>query len=201
MFVIIGIILIIIGTILVPIGEQLEHKAKNANKILLPIFAFCFAIGFSSLLSSVIYSNEECITKTYEYRVESSSEIYALKDNVSQQGKFYLGTGSVNNRTYYCYYTITDDGYKYQKISPEGNDVYINYCTENETPHIDTLYKYGITTINDEDYWLVNIKALFNREDYTVGTVIKTNKYPLFQQYKIYVPDGSIIQDYEIDFE
>lgn len=215
MFVLIGIILMIISIVfllLIVLLDELEHKgglenidksrkAKKVNKILLPIEVMCFAIGLGSLLFSVIYSNEVCKTVTYEYLTDESIDIYALKDNVSQSGSYFLGTGSVGGKTYYYYYELSDDGYKYSKISPEDYNIYLNPCNENETPHIDTLYKYGITRINDDDYWLVSLKALFNREDYSVGTVVKMKKYSLFKQYKIYVPDGSIVNDYKIDLE
>lgn len=215
MFVLIGIILLIIAIAFVPISNRLvalenkcgfenidkARKAKKVNEILKIISSLIAMIAVAILLFSLIYSNEECKTKTYEYRVVDSTDIFALKDNISQEGTYYLGSGSLNNKTYYCYYEHTDEGYRYSKISPEDYTVYINYCADDETPHIDTLCKNKITTINNEEYWLVSLKGFFNREDYTVGTVINEKEYPLFVEYKIYVPEGSIIQNYEINLE
>lgn len=204
MFIIIGIVLLVVCFILAFIAIFLLPANKSKKREILSIICVLLClIGTVSIMTSLIMSNDDnvMVTSKIDYTVDDTIEIYALEDNTSTKGTFFLGTGSVNNKTYYCYYMLTEDGYKYDTISPQEYEVYLNYITDDEKPHIDTLYKTKTKTISSKYYWLVSARALFNPQGYKVGTVIQTKKYTLFKKYKIYVPKGTIDENYKIDME
>lgn len=202
MFIIIGIVLLVVCFIVAFIAIFLlpADKAKK-REILQIISVFCLTLGLVSIMASLMVANKEMITSKIDYTVNDTIEIYNLEDNTSANGTFFLGSGKYNNKTYYCYYMLTKDGYMYDKISPEDYKIYMNYINDDEKPHIDTLCKTRVKVVNNEYYWLVSLKALLKPEEYKVGTIISTKTFPYFKQYKIYIPKGTIDENYKIDME
>lgn len=116
--------------------------------------------------------------------VKSSQSIVNFKDNRDLQGGFFIGCGEVNTEQYYYYYYKTDKGsYKASKI--KADDCEIIYT--NDTPHIDTIVQ-----VPDEEQtknwltlsWMLSIRTSFSSD-----------------KYKIYVPEGTITDDFSIDME
>ena len=108
--------------------------------------------------------------------ITSVKNISSLKDNVSIEGRggFLRGT-TIENQLYYYYMVETENGYTFEKI--DANNTYIKYSDNNF--RIET--KSYLTFDNPVLYWF----ALPVKNSETI----------------IYIPEGSIVYDYEIDLE
>ena len=116
-------------------------------------------------------------------KIESTQKIVNLKDNRDTKGHFFIGTGYVGTEAYYYYYYQTKSGsYKANKIETDKCEIIYT----NDTPHIDTIVQ-----VPDEEQtknwltlsWLLSIRTSFS------------------DKYKIYVPEGTITDDFSIDME
>lgn len=105
--------------------------------------------------------------------VTKTYNIECLQDNSNVSGSFFIGCGSVNNEMKYSYYyDCGDSTYVLEQI--DVDDVKIKYT--NEKPHIDKI-KYKQT-----DNW-INLFSFELRNP----------------TYIIYVPKGSIMNNYNLD--
>lgn len=173
------------------------------NCILALIFFFVFFIMLHSepsfiklaIVLTALLINIVCVVtiiSSFKYtidiklsdEVKSSQSIVNFKDNRDLQGGFFIGCGEVNTEQYYYYYYKTDKGsYKASKI--KADDCEIIYT--NDTPHIDTIVQ-----VPDEEQtknwltlsWMLSIRTSFSSD-----------------KYKIYVPEGTITDDFSIDME
>ena len=107
------------------------------------------------------------------YEIESSHNIVALKDNPDVTGSFFLFSGYEEEELYYYYAEETELGIKTKKVN--ADDVYIIYDNE---PRIEEYYAKKFK------HWWHYIYA-----------------FPSDYYYKIYVPDGTVTTDFEIDLE
>ncbi|MEK4824508.1 hypothetical protein NSS71_08115 [Niallia sp. FSL W8-0951] len=113
----------------------------------------------------------------YTYTQSHSFEIYALKDNSSINGRFFLGTGNVDGNQVYSFIKKEDGGKKVSSISVDSAIVYEG---ENESPRIDAYDPHIKSKI---------ARKLFG--DMAFGD----------SKYKIYIPDNSMINEYKVDME
>ncbi len=157
------------------------------------IACIVFVIGILSWVASVVISSTISETKE-EYKLVESHNIIALQDSSNTSGTFFLGCGTVGSSMYYCYYIDTDDGYKYQqiKVSSDDVDVSIKYCKEKETPHIEKYDEYKITTCDKNWGWLIDFKLSKSTESQSVFSP---------QKIIIYLPEGTIAENYKIDLQ
>lgn len=113
-----------------------------------------------------------------------------------------MGCGSINNSNYYCYYTETNDGnIEYNQISTNDN-VKLRYCSNKEQPKVDIYNEVAQTILIKKPNFLTS--SLFSYIEYykyTVGDVVDTSISSRHQQTIIYIPEGSIQQEYNIDLE
>lgn len=107
--------------------------------------------------------------------VVDAYKIESLQDNNSIHGGFFLGCGSVNGEMRYVFYYETDGGYKMKQL--RADDVLIKYADDN--PRIEVHKK-----IRTDD--LINKFSLRGGCGYCV-------------KYIIYVPKGTIKQNYVLD--
>lgn len=141
----------------------------------------------------------------YSYdELDSSTKIIALKDRQTTEGNFFLGFGSVDNSDYYCYYTENDAGdIKFNKISTNDN-VKLRYCSSEEQPNV-KIYNQVKKEIlvKEPNIWTSPLSDYISYHKYSAGDVIKTSSstYHNHQQTVIYIPEGSIEQNYKIDME
>ncbi len=180
--------------------------------VLLGVFAFAFS---DVIAMSVVYGTSAEIQETTE--MVASQEIVVLNDSSATSGQFFLGSGSVNNTHYYAFYVKTENGYKYETLEAESSryPVYIKYITsEAEAPHIDryALIERQVWNSHTDPLWF-SILAHFLYGSYEAGDVIseETHTTPALYassldyydnfRYEIYIPEGSIRQDYIIDLE
>ena len=108
--------------------------------------------------------------------ITSVKNIISLKDNIDIEGRggFLRGT-TIENELYYYYMVETENGYTFEKIN--ADNTYIKYSDDNF--RIET--KSYLTFDNPVLYWF----ALPVKNSETI----------------IYIPEGSIVYDYEIDLE
>ena len=173
------------------------------NCILALIFFFVFFIMLHSepsfiklaIVLTALLINIVCVVtiiSSFKYtidiklsdEVKSSQSIVNFKDNHDLQGGFFIGCGEVHTEQYYYYYYKTDKGsYKASKI--KADDCEIIYTKD--TPHIDTIVKSA-----DE-------KATEN--PLTFEPLLSLRISGTGEKYKIYVPEGSISDEFSIDTE
>ena len=173
------------------------------NCILALIFFFVFFIMLHSepsfikleIVLTALLINIVCVVtiiSSFKYtidiklsdEVKSSQSIVNFKDNHDLQGGFFIGCGEVHTEQYYYYYYKTDKGsYKASKI--KADDCEIIYTKD--TPHIDTIVKSA-----DE-------KATEN--PLTFEPLLSLRISGTGEKYKIYVPEGSITDEFSIDTE
>ena len=173
------------------------------NCILALIFFFVFFIMLHSepsfiklaIVLTALLINIVCVVtiiSSFKYtidiklsdEVKSSQNIVNFKDNRDEQGSFFIGCGEVHTEQYYYYYYKTDKGsYKASKI--KADDCEIIYTKD--TPHIDTIVKSA-----DE-------KATEN--PLTFEPLLSLRISGTGEKYKIYVPEGSITDEFSIDTE
>lgn len=104
----------------------------------------------------------------------SIQPIIALKDGKGMTGRFFLYSGYVKENLYYYYACETEKGYKVEKVSAENS--YIVYTEE--TPRIE---KYEAQSFKEPSSWIYAI--------------------PLYKYNVLYVPDGTITTEYNINLE
>ena len=106
-------------------------------------------------------------------RMVHCQEIQALKDNNSIEGRFYLGNGHIGEEQYYYYIVNTEKGYKTEKV--KSNNAYVVY---NDKPYVE---KYEAVSFK---HWYTYIYAI-----------------PATSYYVLYVPEGTITNEFNIDLE
>lgn len=111
-----------------------------------------------------------CADRTY-YTVEDV-DVYALQDSVTTEGRFYLSSGHIDNELKYFYVKQSDVGYTIDNVDADKS--YIRYTSDR--CHIETQkYKFNNKFIQ----------------------VIAAPMEP--ERHIIYIPDGSVINNYAID--
>ena len=141
------------------------------------IFGFGFIAFIVAMLCAFLLTTlsgaiaDECAAKTYS--VAEDVDIYALQDNITNGGSFFLGSGHVDNELKYFYVTETELGYTINSI--DADDVYIKYTTDR--CHVE---KHTYTF----DNWFVRCIAI-----------------PMTERYVFYIPEGSVINNYAVDLK
>lgn len=167
--------------------------------ILIVIFS---AVSVCTLLGDVFISY---IDTEYSYdELDSSTKIIALKNRNTTEGNFFLGFGSIDNSDYYCYYTENDTGdIKFNKISINDN-VKLRYCSNGEQPNVKIYNRVERKIlVKEPNIWTSPLSDYICYHKYNVGDVVETSSttYHKQQQTVIYIPEGSIEQNYKIDME
>ena len=104
----------------------------------------------------------------------SMERIIALNDSTGVNGRAgFLGSGYVEDELYYYYMTDTKEGFQAKKIKAE--DTYVRYSDE---PIVET---YTATNFKNKLLWLIAL--------------------PIKSSHIVYIPEGSIIENYRIDLE
>jgi hypothetical protein len=109
-----------------------------------------------------------------EYVKYETAQIIALKDNENINGRCYLMGGYVDEDLYYSYALQTENGIKIDKVN--ASEGYIVYS--NEKPKIE---KYKVKRFK---HWYSYLYSI-----------------PMGEYYNIYVPKGTVTNEYEVDLE
>lgn len=128
------------------------------------------AIGAVLMTFSSAIANS-CADKTWT--TVEDTDIYALQDNLTTEGSFFLGSGHINDELKYFYVKETDVGYTVCNV--DADDSYIRYTTDR-------------CHIERQTY------------EFTNGFV-KLIALPMSDRYIFHIPDGSILNNYAIDLK
>lgn len=144
-------------------------------KILLWIALMVGSVAFAYiaiLISSAVICNKGT---NYIYEKTDTTEIVALSDSTGVNGRVgFLGSGYISEDLYYYYMKNTSKGYRTSKIRADAT--YVRYS---EDPHIET---YSVTGFKNKLYYLIGVPF--------------ANHY-----YIAYIPEGSIMEIYNIDLK
>lgn len=148
-------------------------------------------------------------TKTVE--LVTTQKIVALQDNSSVDGSFFLGCGSIDSNDYYVFYVETENGYQREKLNAYSAErpTYVKYISaDTETPHVDYYCVVSRETVDKEATPWLSITSYIKYNEYEVGDVVlEEASVPLFKEnpddyrIEIYVPEGSILENYNIDLK
>lgn len=193
-------ILSIVGIALCVIGFFFAKKQNRVRFLAYCGIGLIFISCFIAIIVSVVNPMTE---KQYSYKLASSSKIIALKDSNALDGTLFLGCGSINNDEYYCYYTVSTEGdIEFNKLSATHDNVKLRYCGDNEQPRVETYYETVNTVLVEQpNIWTTAITDYFSYRKYSVGDVVDNQIIDWHQQTIIYIPEGSIEQNYKIDME
>jgi len=172
-------------TLLIGIGLVFFFKNKGHNEVgaLGDFFATVCIGGFLAVILNlvigcIILANFE-MTPT----VVKQYEISAIQDTKNSQGNFFIGTGKINEELYYYIPIKYPDGTMVKKF--KISEIFINEGNE-YSPNIQVIeskYPEEFTKYA----WLYSIIAPYG------------DKYN--QKYKVYVPEGSISNDFSVDLK
>ena len=190
--------------------KELEAEEKSVSSAV-------FVVIISLLLGALVFVCVDGILmgpakalmteKTYSSELESTQEIIALGDASEVNGSLFLGCGSINEKEWYVYYTNTDYGFKKNKLSAEdySHPVYIKYIEDGQIPHIDKYREVKSVTLKEKSVFL-SLLAYAKVAKYNVGDEIERKTSFGYndrnnERYEIFIPAGSIKNDYVIDME
>lgn len=173
----IWLILALIIAIIVPIILTVKGELWDFGDGVLVFMFTCFVGVLLSLAIMVLGGGIATASgaPTQSEKVESV-EVISLNDNSNTEGTFFLGSGSVNEELVYYYAYESDKGITVGEI--DADEVYINYTDKQPR-----LEKYQ-TKFKSE---FLNWSFAYLGEDSCY--------------YKLYIPEGSIIEEYTIDLE
>lgn len=173
----IWLILALIIAIVVPIILAAKGELWDFGDGVLVFMFTCFIGVLLSLAIMVLGGGIATASgaPTQSEKVESV-EVISLNDNSNTEGTFFLGSGSVNEELVYYYAYESDKGITVGEI--DADEVYINYT--DKQPRLEEYQ----TKFKSE---FLNWSFAYLGEDSCY--------------YKLYIPEGSIIEEYKIDLE
>ena len=170
-------ILLIIGIIIAigwTIKDSIDYGFFNWAGVAILVLVLIF--GAFLAIMGIGLSNEILSTSAAtELRMCKEYQLQALNDNVRVGGQFYLGTGTFSDEPKYYVMIKSDTGYKMETYK-------INEAT--------LIYTQTEPRIEQYELYFTNPWVRFFCGDTSV------NDY-----YKIYVPEGSILNTYQVDLE
>lgn len=201
------ILVAIILALVLAFMKQFNIKSFLVYTISVTIVISSVVTLFASVSEDLI-GEYTTITTTTTTEISSSTKLVNFQDTSQSESKYtYLiayGNGSSEETMYYTYYIETDYGYSYEKISAEDDDVYIRYCDENETPRIeietDTLMTETVLS-KEVNLWDSSLFSYFKYRKYNVGDIISTKSSTADERTIFYIPEDSILVEYDIDME
>lgn len=131
-----------------------------------------FACGVLTLMVTALIGT--CISSNEIIYEETVTPIVALEDNTASRAQFFLGTGTNKSDIYYYYMIDTERGYTMKNV--KASDAYIKY--DDAEPRL--VIKHG----RGFNHWYNYIWA-----------------FPVNTQYTLYVPEGTILNNYNIDLK
>lgn len=179
------------------LGVKTEIFGDNLFAVIGCVLAVAFMIFLSNLFCMPDYFENKTIIETTKMQ-----EIATLQDTTQANGRYFLGTGTYQEEMYYFYYVETENGYVFNKLSPERENVYIKYIQGEASPRIEEACEYSVLAVKEKPSFWWNIFSWICLKDYSVGDIYE-KKPTLFSSptYTIYVPEGSIVEEYDIDLQ
>ncbi|MEO2600972.1 hypothetical protein [Clostridium butyricum] len=168
----------------IPVIGYLWYRSyiKYSNCTTGDIVCFILLCIISGIICGIIYGISILTIdfKTDKYEsIKYKQEIYALQDSSGMQGRFFLGSGYINNKLQYS--IVIEDEYGGKKIQQLDNDR-TSLFEDGETYIIAYQNKYTNPLV---------IKLL--------GTDLALNEN--VTRYEIHIPKGSVTTQYNIDLK
>lgn len=170
------VILMIIG-IIIAIGWTIKNSIDYCFSwayIALIIVVAIFST-FVAIMGIGLSNEAASISAATEIRMCNEYQLQALNDNVGVGGRFYLGTGTFSDEPKYYVMIKSDTGYKMETYK-------INEAT--------LIYTQTEPRIEQYELYFTNPWVRFFCGDTSVD-----------DYYKIYVPEGSILNTYQVDLK
>lgn len=164
-------LVIIVFVVFFIYGIVFSIRERDWEYVWLISIAASLLCGALTLIITAIVGT--CISSSEIVYEETVTPIVALEDNVTSRGQFFLGTGTSKSDVYYYYMIDTERGYVMQNI--KASNAYIKY---DANPRIVIENGCGFK------HWYNNIWA-----------------FPISTRYTIYVPEGTILNNYNIDLK
>lgn len=199
----IEILCVLIGAALmfVLFWKNKPKESSKKNNVFTGLFASVVGASLGLLIGVLICSACGIAKTEFASKEElyASNKIIALADNSNVSAQFFLGSGSVGQDEYYVYYTETSRGYKQEKV--RADSIYVKYLSNNETPHIERFSKVNqeILTKKPNSPWL-SLLFFLEYKNVDIGEVVSEGK-PKHSHSTIYIPEGSIQENYIIDLK
>ncbi len=193
------------------IGFTIIALKKSNIKAVLTV-GVCVWLFFNLMVEvNIWYCEPETEIKT-ETVIVYENNLLNLQDTNQSEGKFvgfsYFGTGAAFGRDkeklYYCFYEETQYGYKFQKLSPEVQEIYLQYINDNEKPKITTECDETtkVRTLKKKpSIWWSSLYDYKKYHKYNVGDIIEENRLKNDYRQVLYIPKGSIVENYKVDME
>lgn len=199
------ILVFLIGSMIVMITKQ----KRDIIAVLIGGFFVLLFFNAANVEGFYLTTKQEMITETI---IEYENNLLNLQDTSQSEGKFvgfsYFGTGAAygsnKEKLYYCFYEETTYGYKFQKISPEDQEIYLQYINDNEQPKFTKEYeqKKRIKIVKRKpSIWWSSISDYIRYNKLNIGDTIEENVGASDYRQVLYIPSGSIVEDYKIDME
>jgi hypothetical protein len=173
------IIIVLMSGITGVIFEETYFRSKTIEKIVKFISIFVLFQSVIILILGIYMYGPNYLTndKFYISSEESyTTEIYSIEGSMGIEGRFVLGSGSIEGKQVYEYYYYEDGGYYRDFIYSKNVKIVMN---DTETPRIYTIVK---------EYrfkWFIFHSARGNTREVT--------------ETIIYLPEGSIIENYRLN--
>lgn len=166
----IGAGLIIVGFLIYGIKEWMDWSGFMGMMIM-SVLGVCSATLYCLVVFVISFG------LPVEYELTNTYEIYALKDNNSLQGDFYLGTGNIDGSSVYTYVRKENGGKKVSTIPTESAILYEGGTVPKIEVFKPTFKKGSIT----EKLFIVPADSEYN--------------------YHIYIPKDSVVNGYDVDLQ
>lgn len=168
LIILLGLIIGLIVGIVISINDYCDFWEGVGITVLVTILGVMISFFIMMPVSAIA---DSCADKTWS--TVEDSDIYALQDNLTTEGSFFLGSGHINDELKYFYVKETDVGYTVCNV--DADDSYIRYTTDR-------------CHIERQTY------------EFTNGFV-KLIACPMSDRYIFHIPDGSILNNYAVDLK
>ncbi len=115
----------------------------------------------------------------------NEQKIYAIEDNVSTGGTFFISTGGINNTEYYYYTTNEERGKKINKVKCNGVYIVENDDSITSTKQFNKVYDpsiYILAKFDYESWYKITVpkgfvKNMFNIDRITENWLLTNNNF------------------------
>lgn len=169
LIILLGLIIGLIVGIVISINDYCDFWEGVGTTVLATSLGVIISFFIMTLVSATV---DSCADKTWS--TVEDSDIYALQDNLTTEGSFFLGSGHISDELRYFYVKETDFGYTVCNVDADNS--YIRYTTDR--CHIE---RQTCTFSND---------------------FVAAIAFPMTNtRYVFHIPDGSILNNYAVDLK
>lgn len=143
------------------------------------IFGPLFGLGFG-LMGALLAMMIGLVFANGTYKIENKIALQNLVDNTHTEGRFFLGSGTIEGVPHYSWYEQTDRN-SFERRDARASEATVHYLMNGET----RPYYIATTKVDKHENW---------------GTWhINPGDGELIEHYDFYIPKGSITNEYKLD--